>query len=223
MKNKMKLMMALTIAITAFFSSCSKESPEITSNEAPAQEMSLPEVDAMVNQADDEFVNSEVQGGTEEEAFTIEYDGLPDAYQITESTADELNSGKRDGNARRFRACLGKLELDGDQIAKIRRIFKAYQDCKHDIIVRHASAMKALLIKYNDKRDALVKALRNGRITKEEFEKHMKALRIEFNKAKHELASKARVALKNCYIKMLRGLHSVLTERQWKAFVNCYR
>lgn len=223
MKNKMNLLMIAVAAITILLASCSKEPKSDISSNAGTNELNIPEMDVLATQADESFMNSEVQGGTETEEFTMESDGLPDAYQVSESTADEINSTKRDGSARRLRACLSKLELDADQIAKIRRLFKAYEDCKHSIIIRHGQALRQLLHAYNEKREALVKALRNGRITKAEFEENMKTLRVELQRHKNELASKARVALKNCYKNMLRGLHSVMTERQWKAFVNCYR
>ncbi len=222
MNNKMNLWMAAVAVVAIFFASCSKDQSS-NINSTPSSELSIPEIEVLASQADEAFMNTEVQGGTESEAFIMESDGLPDAYQVTESTADEINSTKRDGNASRLKVCLSKLELDPDQIAKIRRLFRAYEDCKHSIIVRHGNALRELIKTYNGKREELVKALRNGRISKAEFEEKMKALRIEFNRHKNDLASKARAALKDCYTKMLRGLNGVMTERQWKAFVNCYR
>lgn len=222
MKNKMNLWLATVAVAAIIFTGCSKEQTEVSSTPS-ASELSIPEVDVLSTLADEAFMNAEIEGGNEFEEFTMENDGLPDAYQVTEATADEINSTKRDGNARRFRACLSDLKLDRDQIAKIRRTFKAYEECKHHIIVRHRNALHELIKTYNAKREELVKAVRNGRITKAEFETKMKELRVEFNRHKHNLASKARAALKDCYAKMLRSMHSILSERQWKAFVNCYR
>lgn len=222
MKNKMNLWMAAVAVVAIFFASCSKEQSANTVSTASGQQ-SVADIEVLANQTDDAFVNTEVQGGTEEEAFVLDNDGLPDAYQVNEATADDINTTKRDGNARRLRVCLGHLELNAEQITKIRHIFKEFEDCKHSIIVRHAGALKQLLDSANAKRELYVKALKNGRIDKVEFEKLMLALRAEFNHHAQELALKSRAALKECYTKMLRGLNAVMTERQWKAFVNCYR
>lgn len=224
MKKNFKVWMAAAAVTAMMITGCSKE--EIPSVQSPASsELSIPEIDVLVNQTDEEFSAPELNGGTENEVFSSEYDGIPDAYQVDESTADNLSSNSVSGHAtgKRMRKCLSGLKLSNDQIAKLKRLFVSYHDCKSGIVKRHALAMRSLIAKYNEKHDMLVKALRNGRITKAEFEKHVKALRIEFKRSANQLAKSSRMALRNCYSKMLRGLHSILNERQWKAFVNCYR
>jgi hypothetical protein len=222
MKKKLNLWIASMVLMSIIFIGCSRnEEVKPANTEGTATEMSAPEIEVLATVADDAFINMEANGGTETEGFSLENDGLPDAYQVTESTADEI--AKRDGNARRLKACLSKLELSSEQVAKLRRTFKAYDECKSSIIKRHSAALRELLAKFNARHDELVKALRNGRITKQQFEEKMKALRVEFHRAKAHLAEKARTALKSCYTHMLRSMHSILTERQWKAFVNCYR
>lgn len=222
MKTKLNLWIASAAVAAILFTGCSKQdqaSP--VSASGSNTELTVPEIDVLADQADNEFVNLEVSGGTESEGFVLENDGLPDAYQVTESTIDEMN--KRDGNAKRLRHCLSKLELSSEQVAKIRRLFHAYEECKGSIVKRHAGAVRDLVARFNERHEELVKALRNGRITKQQFEEKVKALRAEFNRTKAALAEKARAALKSCYTHMLRGMNGVLTERQWKAFVNCYR
>lgn len=210
------------IAIAAFmFTGCSKEEQANVSDNSSA--FTVPEIDVLTSETDAEFTSFEVGGGTETEGFYAENDGIPDAYQVSESTADELNSAKRDGNARRMRACLSELKLDADQIAKLKRVFHAFDDCKSGIVKRHSLAMRELTARINARHEALVKAYKSGRIDKETFEKGIKALRSEFNQTQKLLARKASAALKDCYHKMLRAMHGILSERQWKAFVACYR
>lgn len=223
MKTNLNKWIACVALAAIIFTGCSKQEVMPNSETITSNELSIPEIDILVQEADQEFVNFEVSGGNELEGFYSDNDGLPDAYQVTESTIDEMVTAKRDGSAKRLRVCLSKLELDADQTAKIRRVFAAYHDCKHSVIKRYSNALRELTVKYNARHDELLKALRAGRITKEEFEKSIKALRIEFNRAQNILAKNARVALKNCYDKMLRMMHSILNERQWKAFVACYR
>lgn len=222
MKTKLNIWIAGAALVAMIFTACSKEENKISNGSSPSA-YSVPEIDVLSNEADLEFSSFEVSGGNENEGFYAEYDGLPDAYQVDENTADEMVSAKRDGSAKRLRACLSKLELDAEQIAKLRRAFHAYNDCKSSVVKRYSHAMRELTAKMNARHEELLKALRAGRITKEEFEKSMKALRIEFNRHQNQLAMKARAALKDCYTKMLRVMHSILSERQWKAFVNCYR
>lgn len=209
--------------VAVIFTGCRKElNQPVNPNSASSADFVLTDVDALAVQADNDFVNSEITGGTESEEFAISNDGLPDAYCVTEATAD-INSLRRDVDGAGIRKCLSELKLSDEQIAKIRRIFKGYEECKHSVIVRHRNISQELLKKYNSKRDELLKALRNGRITKAQFEAKMKELRKMYNAEREALNQKARAALKDCYTKMLRSLNGVLTERQWKAFVNCYR
>lgn len=224
MKNKINIWLAFAVVLTIAFSSCSKKENITPNNNAVVgSEMVDQEIAVLSDQTDDEFENSELMGGTETEGFYLDNDGIPDAYQITESTADEILSNKRAGEARRFVACMKDLNLSNEQIAQLRKAFKIYQDCHSNIILRHRLAMKTLLNKYNEKHAELVKALRNGRITKEQFAKKVKELRQAFMKERHEINSKVRAALKDCYSHLLKNIHRILTERQWKAFVNCYR
>lgn len=220
-KQLNKWLSAIAIA-AVIFTGCSKEESPISGSDNSSA-FTAPEIDVLANETDAEFTSFEVSGGTESEGFYAENEGLPDAYQVSGSTADELNSAKRDGNAKRLRACLSKLELDAEQTAKLKRVFHAFEDCKSGIVKRHQMAIRELTARINVKHEALVKAYKAGRIDKETFEKGLKALRAEFNQVHKLLARKASIALKDCYHKMLRAMHSILSERQWKAFVACYR
>jgi hypothetical protein len=225
MKNKINIWLAFAVILTIAFSSCSKKESINPSNDnsVVGNEMVEQEIAVLNDQTDDEFENSELMGGSETEGFYLDNDGIPDAYQITESTADYISGSKRAGEARRFIACMKELNLSKDQIESLRKAFKIYEDCHSSILVRHRLAIKSLLAKYNDKHAELVKALRNGRITKEEFAKKVQELRKAFMRERHEINSKVRTALKDCYSHLLKNIHRILNERQWKAFVNCYR
>ncbi|HEY1045393.1 MAG TPA: hypothetical protein VGF79_03070 [Bacteroidia bacterium] len=224
MKNRINLWIASFILAAVSFTACSKEDQAISNNSSNGiQASSLPEADVMTTQADEAFANSEVMGGTESEGFYFENNGLPEAYRLDESCITDLNSSKRDENTNGITKCLSKLELSDDQIVSLRKSFKAYEECKSSVINRYTLALDGLIKKYNAQHELLLKALRNGRITKQEFEAKVRALRVLLMREKQELASKARHAVKACYGSLLRSMHSILNERQWKAFVNCYR
>lgn len=222
--QKLTSWMSAAAVAAVLLTACSKEQNQpVSAVNSGSNDMAAAEITVLANQADNDFMNAEITGGTEESAFVISNDGLPDAYTVTEATADEINSLKRDGDAAGIRKCLHALSLKEEQIVKIKRLFAAYEGCKHSVIVRHHLAQKELLVKYNRMHEELVKALRNGRITKEQFEAKVKELRKMFTAERTILAEKGRAALKSCYEKMLRGLNGILTERQWKAFINCYK
>lgn len=216
-------MMILAVAIITLVG-CKKET--ITpANNTENTEAHTPEMEALMIQVDNEFVNTEVQGGSETEDFYLENNGVPEEYDLQESSADDLDASsvKRGIGVPKMIRCLRDLNLDKEQVAKIRRSLKEYEECKKSIIARHHFAIRQLMEEYNAKLKALKQALANGRITKDQFNAKVKQLREELNKAKKEITMKARLALKDCYTKLLRRLHSILNERQWKAFVNCYR
>lgn len=222
MNNTFKLPLA-AIALVVFAASCSKENSTVSTVSPSSTELVLPEINQLSIQADEAFINTEITGGTDVEDFAISNDGIPDQYMVTASTADEIISGKRDGNARRMRACLSDLELSGEQISKIKVVFGNYEACNKHIMQRHREAMKSLTDSMNIRLRYLSGALKDGRITREQFETKAKELHNRFNTLRIALAEKSRVALKECYTKMLRALNQILTERQWKAFVNCYK
>lgn len=81
------------------------------------------------------------------------------------------------------------------------------------------------MAKYKDLAAEQAKLLRAEKITKTEYEQRMARLRHAFQKELRELQLKDKVneALKDCHAKFLRHLNSILTDRQWKAFVDCYK
>jgi molecular chaperone GrpE (heat shock protein) len=65
--------------------------------------------------------------------------------------------------------------------------------------------------------------LANKKITKAEFEAKMKALRQEFESSLKYIKASFAKRLNACYDKYVRAMKEILTERQWKAFVDCYK
>jgi len=216
-------MMIIAVAIIALVG-CKKETIAPINNTENTEALT-PEMEALMIQVDNEFVNTEVQGGSETEDFYLENNGVPEEYDLQESSADELDASsvKRGIGVPKIIRCLKDLNLDKEQIVKIRKSLKEYEECKKSIIARHHYAIRQLMDVYNAKLKTLKQSLANGRITKDQFVAKVKDLRDELNKAKKEITMKARLALKDCYSKLLRKLHSILNERQWKAFVECNR
>lgn len=220
MKNKMKIWISAAMLAVISFTACKKDGSNAVT---PSDNGQSQEISVMVNQADQSFADPALYGGSESEEFYFDNDGLPDAYLIAESDLDGLTGVKREISPRRIIGCLAKLELTDTQIVQLRRVFKDYEGCKLSVVNRYNNAIAELIKKANASREELVKMLRDGKITKEQFEKRMQALRVDLVKQRNAMAEKARQALKECYTTFLRNTNGILTERQWKAFINCYR
>lgn len=221
MKKSFKLWFAAAAVAAFTFSSCSKEETFTNAGSASATPQGS---SVLVSQAEHEFLN---YGSTEDENYTGDYAtdeaGLPDAYQVTAGTADELFSAKRDGNAAGIRKCLSGLGLDTPQLQQIKRIFAAYEDCKSDAIRTHIAGLRNLIERRNAAMRKLLADRKSDSITQREFVSRVKSMNIRFKRARFELAEKSKDAISACYKDMLNRLNGVLTDRQWNAFVACYR
>jgi hypothetical protein len=173
---------------------------------------------------------------TDESTSNIMMDdqGIAADFQV-EATDCDLISGANGGGAddsirarvraRSFVKCLNGLNLSGGQKDSIKHLLRGYVDCKADAIARARSIYHDLQLVYKAKAEKLFQAFRDGKITKEQLEKSLKELRDNFRndlRAK-QIAEKLDDAMKACFTKFLRGLHSILNETQWKAFVACHK
>ncbi len=80
-----------------------------------------------------------------------------------------------------------------------------------------------ILAKSNAERDHLLAALKNGKITREQFKKAMDELNARTRKALHIAREKYEQALKDCYAHYLKNVRRILTDEQWKIWVKCHR
>lgn len=220
MKNQfLKTGILLFAAATFVLSSCKKEM--VTPIVETAQVATTNDVNLTViaDQADADYLAIDINGGDENAAFTLLNDGLTDEYLLEATSFDKL--GKTENN--KLIKCLKSVDLSSDQIAKIRRALAAYEDCKAASIKKHRGAYGELKDKVEAARKDLVKQYRNDEITKEEFQKGMKSLRERFNNALKNIKESYAKSLRVCFEKFLGHLKEILTERQWKAFLHCYK
>lgn len=179
------------------------------------------EVEAMMNDADESYNKAEFTEGDETTEFQAENEGLHEAYTLIETDMDD--AGFKRGLEKRFLSCLRKLNLSDTQVAQMRKAFRAYEECKANDVRLHREAYKKLHIRIEAKRKELIALLRDGKISRQQFEEKMKMLRADFHDSLREIKKKHAAHLKLCYEKFLRHLKSIMTDRQWKAFVDCYR
>jgi len=175
----------------------------------------------IIDDADNSYNAVTITEGTETTEFGAENEGMPEAYTLVETDMDD--AGFKRGVDKRFFACLKKLNLTDTQVVQLRKALRAYEECKAVDISRHREAYAKLLLRVENSRKELIAQLKNGKITKAEFEQKMKALRADFEQSLKYIKASFAKTLKACYEKYMRANKEILTERQWKAFVDCYR
>jgi hypothetical protein len=220
MKNQiLKTGILLFAAATFTLSSCKKEM--VTPIVETAQEVTNNDINLTViaDQVDADYLALEIDGGDENIAFSSLNDGLIEEYLLGASSFDKSEKG----NNNKLIRCLKGVDLSSDQIAKIRKALAAYEDCKATSIKKHRAAYGELKDKVEAARKELVKKYRNEEITKEEFQKGMKSLRERFNNALKNIKASYAKSLRACFEKFLGHLKEILSEKQWKAFLDCYK
>jgi hypothetical protein len=217
MKNKL-IYTGLALAVIAFFTAtgCKKETAQIADDSAKYEsQLIADDADKSYNE-----VVVATEGGETTE-FSAENEGLPEAYILVETDMDD--AGFKRGVERRYFSCLKKLNLTDTQVMQLRKAVRAYEECKAADIKAHRAAYATLVARIEHARQELVTHLRLGKITKAQFEQGIKELRADFVKSLRDIKASYAKTLKACYEKFLRATKEILTERQWKAFVDCYR
>jgi hypothetical protein len=204
---------------------CRKESLNLNPSLNPSSES---EIQSLVIQTDQESEALETTFNESTNEIAVVNEGLAADYLVTEYDFN-TESGSDPANAsslnRSFIRCLKDLKLEEDQIKKIRMALTDYEDCKSSAIKRARAIHHDLVAKYRELAAEQAKLLRAGKITKAEFEQRISRLRHAFMKELRALQLKEKLneALKNCHNKLLRQINGILNERQWKAFIACYK
>lgn len=208
------LTIAAVLAIAA--TGCKKEEVAVVSdNTAKYSEAS------MADDADNQYNSDIIIEGSETTEFGAENDALPEVYLMSEADMDE--AGFKRGIGMKFLLCLKNLNLSDTQTMKLRMAMRAYQECKFTDIRNHRDTFAKLHYRVNMARKALIAKLMDKQISKADFDAAMKNLRAEFVEALRKIKMHHGKALRICYEKFLRHVRLVLTDAQWRAFVDCYR
>jgi hypothetical protein len=217
MKNLRKIYTGLALSAIMIFAGtgCKKEAATVVDNSAQYTS------EALINDADVDYNNVVFTEGTENTEYSAENEGLPEVYTLVETDMDD--AGFKRGIEKRFFTCLKKLNLTDSQAMRLRKALRAFEECKAADIKAHREAYAKLVKRVEGQRKEYLAQLANKKITKAEFEAKMKALRQDFESSLKYIKASFAKRLNACYDKYVRAMKEILTERQWKAFVDCYR
>ncbi len=215
---KIKLIKGLSILALGIIAlvGCKKQTETVSSNNDQYYEVA-----AITNDVDVAYNSADVIGGSETEQFAAVNDGLPEAYTLEEVDMDD--AGFKRKKEKRFFTCLKKLNLSDEQAAKLRLKLRAYEECKAADVKKHREAVAALNLRTENARKELLAQLKNGKITKAQFEVKMKELRTKYENSLKEIKAAYAKTLRACYERFLGAVKEILTEKQWRAFIDCYR
>jgi hypothetical protein len=209
----------------SFLSSCKKE--EIKTKEIISQNLSDQEIEQQFLM-DEKTIIEDID--LESEDHFIQWDDVKSTSGDTGKKVRPHTGGGNSGSAGnagthfnnndfdKYFSSFKNLDLSSDQTAKIRILYKEYLECKNSTMKRYRMAISQLQSNYKEKAEKLRKAYANGRISEREFQYKISELRKAYNRESKALAMKAREAIQNCHKHFLRGIHGVLTPRQWMAF-----
>ncbi len=216
-KKLMNSALALCAILTLTIIGCKKSENIVT----PAATEPTIEAQVLIDDADVAYNDVEITGGSETEQFSTPNEGLIEEYTFVETDMDD--AGFKRGVDKKFFACLKKLDHLDSQVSKLRHALKAYENCKIHDVLKHREAYKALHERTENLRKEYLAQLKNGKITKAQFEAKMKELRTKYENSLKEIKQTHAKNFNACYHKFMRAIKEILTEKQWKAFVHCYR
>jgi hypothetical protein len=119
---------------------------------------------------------------------------------------------------------LQKLDLNKEQKAAIAKFMHEHCMCIAEHLKKVNEANREIMAKFNRKRDELIKAHKEGRITKEELDRRLGALKEQMKQelAKHDNKEIHMHIMKTCEEQLLKNIGSVLNSRQaemWKKWL----
>lgn len=231
MKKTLKTAALVIGMITLAITGCKKESTKATTDENTEATKNA-NIEALIVQSEQDNDAMEAYYNDATDDISIENDGMAADYAVEPQDIDadessmDANVKEREkvrGNS--FIHCLRKVELEKDQIRKIKSAIENYRDCKASATKRARAIYAELYGKYKGLAQEQTRLFKDGKITKDEYEARIKRIRLAFSKELRELQLKEKLheAFRNCYKTLLHDISGVLTERQWKAFVNCYK
>lgn len=222
---------ALVIGMMAFaLTGCKKD--KLVEQNATTQEIVNEDLTALVSQADEDANNMESTYDEATEDVAMENDGIAYDYLVEAQDVDADENSQDATVAKRkkirrnsFIYCLRGTNPSKDQVRKLKYAVGEYSKCKESAIKRARAIYAKLYAKYKKLAQEQIRLYKAGKITKKELTSRIARIRFAFNKEYRELKLKEKLhtALRNCYRSLLKDVKGVLTDRQWKAFVNCYR
>lgn len=219
---KTKLWITLGLALVLAVTGCRKCDPNDDRPEKTLNSSYMTSTADLADESDAEFQEVSLTGGTEESAFNISESGLPEMYRLEENSLNLRGIPNPADSNLRMRACLRKLNLTAGQLDTIKHISAGFAGCKREHMQRYMKTLGDILHKADAQRKENIALLRDGTITREQFENRMKELRRHIMGAVKEIKQKEAAAMRACTEKFLKAMKATLTEEQWRAFIACY-
>lgn len=199
----------LLVSITA----CEKETEELKTAEADKSAELI--IKSLVEAAGNQYLSGEVVLAENNEAVSIEREGLVDEY-----TAD--NTGLSDDRPKnKLHLCVRSVEPDRDQRQKLSRAFTSYSERNKRIIGAHREHMQNLQQRIMAARTQLRTNLEAGEINREQFRQRMQVLRDRYQEAVTRIRTSNVEAFSRSYTQLLEHLSKILSQEQWESFTAC--
>jgi hypothetical protein len=210
----------LGIALLINFASCKKETV-LKETVTPTAPTTNEDLISMLDQTDKKYLEVEVTEGNEVQEFSSPNEGIVESYLLVEQDMDD--AGYKRTVERRFISCIKKLDLTDAQVASLRLTLRQFEECKAADVKKHREAYELLRKRIEKIRQEALAKLKRGDITKAQFEEKMQLLKKDFVESLRKIKMSYASNLRMCYEKFLRGIKATLTDRQWRAFMECYR
>lgn len=199
----------------AFFAACTEE----PINDLAQEEADLQTIETIVEKTTQLYLSSEVTGGDENTALTVENDGLIDEYV----TAPEDLEPQHPIRSNRFMGCLKPTNLTDEQKPLVRRAVMAFQMRNKAIIMQQRLAVAELHNAKEQSRQLYISQLRSGEITRIEFENKMAELRQRFVEALLNIKKPRAAEFAPSFRMLLKNLNEILDSSQWQQFADCLK
>jgi hypothetical protein len=218
MKKIYPILFFMLLGMLIAYTACKKQNE--TASVSPDDE-----IIAMADKAISGMDAQEVYSDNADIGIYMKNDGISADFMVEETDLEGKDTLRQNIRDHSFIACLRGLNLTETQVSEIKRDIKAFRECKENAVQRAKAIYRDLREKYKAKYDRIYAALQNGTISREKFKSLIAELRVEFRRELRSLHLKDKLddAFRKCFRIFLKDLHSILTERQWNAFVECYK
>ena len=215
MKSLIKFSGFLMLATLVLLQSCQQDevSPEIMDE----QEVNA-EVIALADKISQSFTQVNISGGDENSAFEVSNEGLPIEFSSV-GTFSEEERRPMPGNS--VISCVVSLNLDGEQMAKVRRSFMAFNGCKLQNMLEYHRTFRSLIQQMETFRKGLFADHKAGELTREELAELLSGLRERFASELAEVRKAHAEEFNSCMRGFLAKTHRILSEEQWNDFRSC--
>lgn len=162
------------------------------------------------------FFEFTVLGGTEDEPFRLENDGMHGIYGVSRTDADNL-----EGNNLSLFQCIRDVNPSLTQLLRIRTATNNFSDCRNASSQPYTEAIRKLIENLEVERAQILQSLQEGSLSLLEARAQFTTMRIA---ARAEvLAEKEKVSeqLKACLLAYMTEFNVILSPTQWTEFRAC--